>query len=262
MLIDSPRLTDPDRAHWARLEMYDAMLATDPHLDRLVDRGVAAIREWATVGAGVVSVSWGKDSVVAAHLAHLAGVDAPLVWVRSDPYEMPECETVRDAYLSTHPGQDYEERVVHLRNPKRGEPGHEAHQLDPASRSQDVLAEAVPERYVSGVRGQESRVRALSVAHRGMVTARTCRPLARWDATHVFAYLHREALPVHPAYAMTYGGALDRQWLRVHPLCSHRDSGHGDTVAWEDRYYGDHIATARRSRLGRDAVRQVGRPSD
>lgn len=249
MLIDSHRLTPPDRAHWDRLQLYDAALAADPHLDQLVEQGVAAIRGWAAAGPGVVSVSWGKDSVVAAHLAHLAGVDAPLVWVRSDPYEMPECEQVRDAYLATHPAQRYEERVVHLRNPKRGEPGHEEHHLDPSSRSQDVLAEAIPERYISGVRGQESRIRAISVRHRGMVTARTCRPLARWQATHVFAYLYREQLPVHPAYAMTHGGVLDRQWLRVHPLCSHHESGHGDRVAWEESYYGDHIRRARAERF-------------
>lgn len=252
VLIDSPRLTAADRQHWARLEHYDDALSKDPALDRLAKQGQAAIREWAAAGPGVVSVSWGKDSVVAAHLAATSGANTPMVWVRSDPFEMPECEQVRDAFLGRHPHVRYEERVVHLRNPKRGEPGHEAHAMDPARRSQDVLSEAVTERYVSGVRGQESRIRRISVAHRGLVTARTCRPVAHWSAEQIFAYLHREGLPVHPAYAMTVGGHHDRRWLRVHPLCSTppaRSAVHGDDRAgWEDTYYMDVIRAARMSR--------------
>lgn len=52
---------------------------------------------------------------------------------------------------------------------------------------------------------------------------------------------------MHPAYAMTYAGRLDRRWLRVHPLCSyHEESGvHGrDMASWEDDYYADAIQKA------------------
>lgn len=247
-LIDSPRLTDADRRHWQRMEHYDDVLSRDPRLDVLAERGRAAIREWAAAGTGVASTSWGKDSVVMASLVATSGADVPLVWVRSDPFEMPECEQVRDAFLAMYPHVRYEERAAVLRNPKRGEAGHEQHVLDPAARSQDVLAELVPERYVSGVRGEESRVRRMSLAHRGEVTARTCRPVGRWTADQVFAWLYREGLPVHPAYAMTAGGHYDRRWLRVHPLCSTgpaRSRVHGeDRAGWEDAYYGDVIAAA------------------
>lgn len=269
-LIDSPRLTDADREYWTRVEHYDHVLARDRSLDRLAERGRAAIREWAAAGPGVCTVSWGKDSVVAGSLVATSGVDVPLVWARSDPFETPECEQVRDAFLARYPHVRYEERTAHLRNPKRGERGHEAHVSSPDRRSQDVLAELVPERYVSGVRGQESRIRSMSIAHRGMVTQRTCRPLARWTAEQVFAYLHREELPVHPVYAMTVGGGHDRRWLRVHPLCSAppatRSAVHGlDMVAWEDRYYGDVIAAAVEARAhmwvgdGRGHQRRLGR---
>ena len=68
----------------------------------------------------------------------------------------------------------------------------------------------------------------------------------------MFAYLHRENLPVHPVYAMTYGGVLDRRWLRVHPLCSAppaRSAVHGrDMTTWEDDYYGDVIRAAHKAR--------------
>lgn len=253
MLIDSPRLTDADRAHWARLEAFDHLLAADPRLDCIVRDALDAIHAWVESGPGVISTSWGKDSVAAAHLALCVKPDLPLIWVRSDPYEMPECEDVRDAFLSSHPSTRYEERVVHLRNPKRGEPGYVAHQLNPDKHSQDVLGEAITERYLSGVRAEESRIRGKSLAHRGLTTKNTCRPLGWWTAVDVFAFLAREYLPVHPAYAATYGGVLDRRWIRVHPLCSApppRSAVHGrDTSSWEDDYWGDHIAAARRTRM-------------
>lgn len=166
-LIDSPRLTAQDRAHWQRLEHYDDVLSHDRRLDQLADAGRAGIREWAAAGPGSAMTSWGKDSVVMLSLlATTDDVDVPVVWVRSDPFEMPECEQVRDACLARWPHLRYEERVARLRNPKRGEHGHEQHATDPDRRSQDVLAEYAPERYISGVRGQESRIRAISIESR------------------------------------------------------------------------------------------------
>ena len=88
----------------------------------------------------------------------------------------------------------------------------------------------------------------MTIGHRGLGTANTCRPIGHWDATHAFAYLYREGLPVHPVYAMTVGGHHDRRWLRVHPLCQAppaRSAVHDNTRdTWEDTYYGDVIADA------------------
>jgi phosphoadenosine phosphosulfate reductase len=253
VLIDSPRLTAADRAAWARLEHYDDALSADPKLDRLEAQGIAAVAEFAGVDDGwYVSVSWGKDSVVAAHIALQAVPDARVVWVKSKHFEMPECEAVRDAFLAMHPRARYDEAEVTLRNPKRGEPGYDTRHLDPHADHQDVLKEELTGRYVSGLRAEESRMRRMSIGHRGLVTRNTCRPIGRWDATQVFAYLYREGLPVHPAYAMTVGGRLDRRWLRVHPLCSAppaMSAVYGsDSAEWEDQYYGDVIAAARVAR--------------
>ena len=249
MLIDSPRLTAADHQHWARMEHYDDVLSRDPRLDRLADQGRHAIREWAAAGPGVASVSWGKDSVVMAHLAATSGVDVPLVWVRGEPWETPECQQVRDHFLAAHPHVRYEERPVTYLNPRRGEPGDDATDRPPPSW---VFEQVVPERYITGLRGQESRMRAMSIAHRGMVTARTCRPIARWTAEQVFSWLHREDLAVHPVYAMTSGGHYDRRWLRVHTLGGRgpdRSAVHGwDMTGWEDTYYGDVITAAIASR--------------
>src|SRR5690606_41477621 len=102
------------------------------------------------------------------------------------------------------------------------------------------------------LRAQESRMRRISIGHRGLVTPNTCRPIAHWDAVHVFAYLHREGLPVHPAYAMTAGGYYDRRWLRVHPLGTAVPPASAvyrrDHAAWEELYYGDVRKTAQAAR--------------
>lgn len=246
MLIDSPRITDRDFEHWANISRYDALLANNTRMRRLCQQATMIVEEWRDAGVGVISVSWGKDSVVAADIALKVDPTLPVVWVRSDPFETPECELVRDAFLATHPGCRYEERVAILRNPKRGEPGFEEHRLN-GGKHQDVLSELIPERWISGLRGQESRMRQNSLRWHGYVTPKTARPLAGWEAPDIFAYLHRENLPVHPVYAMSFGGVLDRQWLRVHPLCSVIDSK-TDVPAWEDAYYGDVIADALRIR--------------
>lgn len=253
MLIDSRRLTAADRAAWARMEHYDDLLSADPRLDRLERQARAAVAEFAAVDDDwYVSVSWGKDSVVAAHIALQAVPDARVIWVRSKHFETPECEQVRDVFLGQHPQARYQEITVTLRNPKRGEPGYDSRHLDPSADHQDVLKEELTGRYVSGLRAEESKIRRVSIAHRGLVTRNTCRPIGRWDATHVFAYLHREDLPVHPVYAMTVGGHYDRRWLRVHPLCSAppaMSAVYGrDMAEWEDHYYADVIAAARAAR--------------
>src|SRR5690606_3742380 len=159
---------------------------------------------------------------------------------------------VRDAFLARHPGVRYEEITVDLRNPKRGEPGFVERQADPDADHQDVLGENLTGRYISGVRAEESRIRGISIGHRGLVTKNTCRPIGKWTAVQVFAYLHREGLPVHPAYAMSAGGYYDRRWLRVHPLGTAVPPASAvyrrDHAAWEELYYGDVLKTARAAR--------------
>ncbi|HEY9440199.1 MAG TPA: phosphoadenosine phosphosulfate reductase family protein [Streptomyces sp.] len=252
MLVDSPRLTAADRATWERLEHYDDVLSQSPRMDALAGQSRRAVAEFAAAGDFYVSTSWGKDSVCAAHIALQVVPDARLVWVRSKHFEMPECDQVRDAFLAAHPDARYEEIEVEMRNPKRGEPGFAERHLDPDADHQDVLKESLTGRYISGVRAEESRVRRMSIGHRGLATVHTCRPIGRWDATDVFAFLYREGLPVHPAYAMSVGGAYDRRWIRVHPLCSAppaRSAVHGgDSTHWEDTYFADVIAAAMAAR--------------
>ncbi|WP_348239976.1 phosphoadenosine phosphosulfate reductase family protein, partial [Salmonella enterica] len=96
----------------------------------------------------VCSVSWGKDSVVVAHLARRADPTIPIVWVptiRADgtSYEADATYRVRDTFLAAHPGV-YEERPAVATHPKRGDPGNHPDQYDqPGYRPQDEQAEHV-----------------------------------------------------------------------------------------------------------------------
>lgn len=246
MLIDSPRITPQDREHWERLEHYDDVLSRSPRLDRLADEARRAVAEFAAGGEFFISVSWGKDSVAAAHLALQVAPTAVVRWARARHVETPECEQVRDAFLAMHPGARYEEIEYEFPVPLRFEPGHED------APDFDALGQVLAGRHVSGIRAEESRIRRISIHHRGPVTVNTCRPLARWQATDVFAFLHREGLPVHPAYAMTMGGHYDRRWIRVHPLGTATRAQSAvyrhDWAAWEDAYYADVITAAKKAR--------------
>lgn len=113
-----------------------------------------------------------------------------------------------------------------------------------ARRAAAYRTEEFGPRHITGIRAEESRIRTL-VQHRfGDATERTARPIGTWAATDIFAYLAGHNLPVHPAYAMSHGGTLDRRWLRVHALggVTGADKGRAD---WEESYFGDVIRSSR-----------------
>ena len=56
-----------------------------------------------------------------------------------------------------------------------------------------------------------------------------------------FAYLYRHDLPIHPAYAMSFGGALDRRWIRVSAVGGERGAEKA-RADWEEYYYPEIVA--------------------
>jgi len=191
-----------------------------------------AIREF---GPDYCGVSWGKDSVVVAHLCRRVDASIPLVYLTDSPWSNPDCGGVRDAFLSAHPGVYFEADVPAGRR-------IDAHgRVWPVWGDFRVAADRFGRRYISGIRSEESRTRRLRVAKWGTTTTNTCAPIARWTGRDVFAYLLRHDLPVHPAYAMSRGGLLERQWLRVAPLGGDRGIGMGRRE-WEMHYYQPELA--------------------
>lgn len=228
-LILSPRFRRGDLDHWRRREAMDRIYAERcaARLDQLEAEAIATIAAFAARGPCYVGVSWGKDSVAVAHLAaSIPGLR--FVYFVHAPRDNPDCGAVRDAFLPSHP-IDYLEHRVDPRQP--GDTTSKA-----ARYARWVREAGLPTRRITGVRADESKVRELSAWTHGDTTATTCRPILHWTAADVFACLYRHDLPVHPAYAQSMAGALDRAWLRVAPLGGKEGTGHG-RAEWERRYY-------------------------
>jgi phosphoadenosine phosphosulfate reductase len=239
VLIPSPRHSRADLEAWARVSRVDVALGKTRAMAAKVEAACGALEAFLRASlAGYQGVSWGKDSGACLYLATRVyartGLRMPLVWVRVGTRENPDCLAVRDAWRARFGAAlDYHEVCVAASD---GAPGRLT--------SGDGFAEAARrfgDRHVSGVRADESRVRELSAQHHGVATARTCRPILRWSARDVYALHAAEDLPLHPAYAMSFGGALDRDRLRVASLGGDRGTGHGRR-GWEMHYYGAEMA--------------------
>lgn len=228
MLIQCDRHTKADLAHWHGLELTDRMIAARDtrRLDTLAMQSVAIIRSFVADGSrGYLGVSWGKDSVATAHLALCAGLDWPLVWVRVDEKENPHCPLVRDAFFAIHRGVEYHEiNAVSGRDGKTSRNGFLAAQ------------EKFGDRYISGVRRDESQVREMRYRKHGANSKNTCAPLSNWTAQDVFSFCAREELPLHPVYAMTAGGRFERAHIRTAAIGGLRGALYGRRE-WERIYY-------------------------
>lgn len=224
MLLPSDRLLPGDREVWERNEGVDALRAQLVRWESKKRKAIAEIHRFADAGRCYAGVSWGKDSVVLAHLLALSGRLIPLVWVNIKNAGNPDCERVRDAFLSEYGVcVDYHEITI---SAALDEDGRRVGSGILASGFK-IAGERFGDRHISGVRGEESGVRSLRMMRWGASTERTCAPIGWWKTDEVFAYLHRFGLPVHPAYAMTYGGTWDRNLLRVATIGGERGTGLG-----------------------------------
>lgn len=234
MLIPSPRHSATDLAAWEAHERNDARrwLVERRRIERMAAEAGALIAGIARDAYG--GVSWGKDSVVVAHLIRLWAPAVPLVWVRLPRWDNPDCEAVRDAFRARFIGA-YEEIVC-----PDVEAGPDGYLPTGSRRPGYGVAAARWTRRITGIRAEESPTRRASIA-RGLVTEHTASPIGHWRARDVYLYLHAHDLPVHPAYACSRGGLLDRDRIRVASLGGLRGTGHGRRE-WEMHYYGDEMA--------------------
>lgn len=240
MLIPSRRHRPDDLKLWRSLEAADAVYGRSFLKREKIQESLDALRSFIAAGACYCGVSWGKDSVVVAHLCREVAPDIPLVNLRCTNRN-PDCDAVRDAYLSAFPGQRYEEIEVDY-GALHGD-GLAAHELD---RETDRRWEAAirecgrrfGSRHVLGVRADESGRRRIRCLRWGMNSKRGCAPLAWWTLSDVFGYLAMRGLPVHPAYAMLGNGRWPRERLRTAEIGDTHGTGSG-RAEWEQEYYGD-----------------------
>ncbi len=228
MLIASPRHSAEDLILWRDFEETDLLRAQQRRMSDLEERAMRALESFAP---DYVSVSWGKDSVVVAHLACRLGLDCPLVWFPAGQIENPDCALVRDAFLARHP-MHYREIAA----PPLGD-FHDLHGHDGAQKEFERVSKVCGERYASGVRADESGTRKLRMRVWGESSQNTCAPIGWWPTDFVFAYLAKYDLPIHPMYACLGDGRWDREHLRVGTLGGYRGRQHG-RHEHERSYYG------------------------
>lgn len=243
MLISSSRHTLADIEYWRQMEMLDRHRFPPARLSKFADLAMDEIQRFLVSGPAYSSTSWGKDSTVLSHimwrLQTERGVTVPTVWVRVEPIKNPECLLVRDRFLEMYP-IEYREIEIHCLHDADG--WHASGTLQAGF--QQFIDETGVHRHISGVRGEESRVRGIRMARWGRSSVNTCAPLGYWKMNEIFSYLTVFDLPIHPVYAMSLGGQMRRRELRVCSLgCTP-----GDAVGrseWEARYYPDIIRKLR-----------------
>jgi phosphoadenosine phosphosulfate reductase len=235
-LIASPRHTPADHETWQRTVRTAEVHGQLKHHRKQIQRSVDAVMSFTGVGNGYAGVSWGKDSVVIAHMIATLCPRVPLVWVRVEPIANPDCDLVRDEFLRMFPRVKYDELTVWCRRDDDG-----WHATGTLERGFGIAAQRYGQRYMSGIRAEESGIRKLRVAKHGLVSSNTCAPIGWWGSWDVWAYLLTRGLPVHPAYACSFGGQLAPGRIRVASLGGRRGDGMG-RAEWERQYYGRELA--------------------
>jgi len=229
MLIPSHRHTAADLELWAAYEAADRVHGAN--LDAKIEHALNVVRRFAEQPC-YAGVSWGKDSVVLAHLIAISGMQIPCVWFRVEPICNPDCARVANEFLQRWQLQ----YGVITRVCEHDQNGwHATGTLESAAQEAEQRWGI---RRILGIRADESGVRRLTCLRNGEDSVNSCRPLAWWTAQDVMGYLARFDLPTHPVYAMLGGGRYDRWWLRVASLGGRRGDGMG-RAEWEREYYGD-----------------------
>lgn len=247
MLIPSERHTQADLDLWAEYNKADLILAKSDAMTRKIHKARDVLRDFISRGHYpwhcYCSTSWGKDSVVVAHLCHWVDVDVQLGNLRVTPSRNPHCDAVRDDFLYRFLPK-YHEVEVDFSGVDREIVGREYdRQTDRLWRAgfRDLKVKCHTHRHISGVRADESPGRLIRMCRWGESSPNACAPIGRWSTQDVFSYLALHNLPIHPNYAMLGGG----RWPREHIRTAEIGDSHGRRMGrleWEKEYYGDVLA--------------------
>lgn len=237
MLIECNRHTLNDLNVWKDYNEIDFIKIKELKNEK-IEKAIAEIKKIVSEKKSYISVSWGKDSVVLAHLCFCAGVEIPMIWIKEKPMHNPYCEVVRDEFLKKYRFQ-YHEIVADY-----GDVGFGPF-ID--KNGDSILFHSIANainhsfgRRITGIRNQESNKRLLRYMNYGITTEKTSAPLSLWKTWEIFAYLEKYELPIHPNYAMLGGGRYKREFLRVDCLAGTQGDGIG-RIEWEKEYYQDII---------------------
>jgi phosphoadenosine phosphosulfate reductase len=224
-LLDHPRLSKTDRDWWAIQSAADRDFCRTAFRRAAEATAIGRIRGFLAKNPKAhVSVSWGKDSVTALHLARKADPGILAIHVTHPWLANPCAAAVRDAFLSEWP-------VPYIE-----------HEITDESRFFAGMDEKYGEKRIEGIRAAESRVRRISAYVHGVDTGNVCRPLLDWSHRDVFLYHEAHSLPLGSVYAMSMDGSVSRERLRMDhlrgPDWEMEDAcGTMEAIAWERRYF-------------------------
>lgn len=235
MLLPSDRHTAEDLELWSELEAGDFA-----HGERLFKscrwrESIELMKEFSEQGRCYVATSWGKDSVVVAHLHAMSGLGLPMVNVaQHGPQYDADCPKVRDVFISAYPQTHYREIVVVADNAGQRDTDKAAGLIEGIRQANQEFG---TKRYIGGIRAAESGVRKIGLRSRGLSCGISCQPIGWWSDEDVFGWLAFHRLPVHPAYGMIGGGRYERSRIRV-SIIGGSKGRHMGRAEWEREYYG------------------------
>lgn len=234
MLIQSDRHTAEDLALWNGFEHADilngaTLLRKGRHLRPLEEIS------WFADQPCYVSMSWGKDSVVVAHLCVMNDVPLRFVHIVQDGLQYdPDIPRVRDAFLSRYDIDYHEIRVSSSKSQR---------DTDKAPGLVEGIKLAAEKfgtpRWIGGLRASESSARTIRM-RKGVSFGVSCSPIGWWSTSDVFGWLAYHNLPVHPAYACLGGGRYCRDQIRVSIIGGAKARNFGRDE-WEREYYGEEL---------------------
>lgn len=225
MLIVTDRHTKADLELWADYKEADLCYYDTHNIQAKEKMALKILQEFRP---DYFSISWGKDSVVLAHLAFRYDKNSELAHFthKADALYFDE---VRDCFLSRYQ-MNYHEYSKDIKEIINEFYDFHKHNI------KNLANRELGKKYVTGIRMQESAQRKITVRKNGLYSNNSCRPIAYWTDKEIFAYLAHYDLPVHPNYAMLGGGRFDRDKIRVGPMWM--GSQYGNEL-WEREYYGD-----------------------
>lgn len=256
-LIGSERHTPADRLIWADAADADIVHARSLFFHERIRRARDVLSSFARTGC-YAGVSWGKDSVVVAHLLRKVAPSVPLVHLRPTNHN-PDCDDVRDTYFRDFPGQPYHEIDVDYSDIDRNLSDEEVDALTDAKwyAAFRSAKKRFGLRHISGIRAAESGGRKVRMKIWGESSPNACAPIGWWSTQDVFSYLAAHDLPVHPAYACLGGGRWEREKIRVSEIGDTGGIGMGRRQ-WEQEYYGAELRRVQSSK--RTKTNETTRP--
>jgi phosphoadenosine phosphosulfate reductase len=242
VLIKSERHTTADLELWREMEEADRVHSFSAVLQRKVAESIEAILQFSASGDFYCGTSWGKDSICVLHLLLCVRPQTVVMHLRPTNHN-PDCDKVRDAFMERWSIQYYDEISVSYDGIDRCSVPHQ--ELDRMTDQRWYAAihdyeRKVSRRHMLGIRADESGGRRIRTLRWGLNSPNGSAPIAKWSQQDVFAYLCRNGLPVHPAYAMLGGGRWPRERLRVAEIGDSHGTG-GGRREWEQEYYGDQL---------------------